>query len=63
MFYIAAGFYVFGSIFYGFFASGEVQPWARDKTSEAVEEELLHGTELQVKTTENGVVVSTENNI
>lgn len=37
IFYITAGFYLFGSVFYWFFASGELQPWAvrkEDKNKE-----------------------------
>lgn len=39
VFFIASGIFVVGSIVYGIFASGEVQPWAiqceNDKSSEA----------------------------
>ena len=28
MFYISASIYAFGTIFYGLFGSGEIQPWA-----------------------------------
>ena len=28
MFYIAAGIYVFGAVFYGLFGSGQLQSWA-----------------------------------
>lgn len=28
VFYISSAVYLFGCIFYGFFASGELQPWA-----------------------------------
>ncbi|XP_060604620.1 sialin-like isoform X2 [Ruditapes philippinarum] len=58
VFYIAGGFYIFGSVFYGIFASGEMQPWARDDVIAVAAEELLQGTELQVKVTDdkrNGV--------
>lgn len=32
VFYIASGVYLFGAIFYGTFASGNLQPWAKKKT-------------------------------
>ncbi|XP_045189876.2 uncharacterized transporter slc-17.2-like isoform X2 [Mercenaria mercenaria] len=63
VFYIAGGFYIFGAVFYGIFASGEIQPWARDEVAAAVEEELLHGTELQVKASENNINGIAENQI
>lgn len=41
VFYISAGFYLFGSVFYSIFGSGEVQPWARKEMESATEQELL----------------------
>ena len=32
MFYISAGIYCIGCVFYWFYASGEVQPWALQET-------------------------------
>jgi len=40
VFYVAAGFYVFGAIFFAIFASGEVQPWARKEMDAALETEV-----------------------
>ena len=34
VFYVGAAFYAFGTIFYGVFASGELQPWAKDKVKD-----------------------------
>ena len=31
MFYVCAGFTVFGAVVFGLFVSGEVQEWAKDK--------------------------------
>ncbi|XP_063425395.1 sialin-like isoform X2 [Mytilus trossulus] len=39
VFYIAAGMYIFGAIFYIIFASGELQPWAKESCSNPSEEE------------------------
>ncbi|CAG2217366.1 SLC17A5 [Mytilus edulis] len=39
VFYIAAGMYIFGAIFYIVFASGELQPWAKDSCSNPSEEQ------------------------
>lgn len=39
MFYISAGFYLFGSVVYSIFASGDVQKWAQHEVKE-VEQEL-----------------------
>lgn len=41
VFYISAGFYIIGSIFYTIFASGDVQPWARSEMKSVVEQELV----------------------
>ena len=40
MFYIIAGFLVFGIVFFGIFARGEVQDWAKEEVddTEAAEE-------------------------
>lgn len=40
VFYIAAAIYAFGTIFYGLFGSGEVQPWAAAVPKPAQDEEL-----------------------
>jgi len=32
VFYVAAGVYAFGTVFYGLFGSGEIQPWAVPKS-------------------------------
>ncbi|KAB0797493.1 hypothetical protein PPYR_08486 [Photinus pyralis] len=47
VFFISSGVYLFGCIFYGIFASGELQPWAVDRSSrESVEiEEKKRGSE------------------
>lgn len=34
VFYISSGIYLFGCVVYWFWASGEVQPWARLETSD-----------------------------
>jgi ACS family sodium-dependent inorganic phosphate cotransporter len=34
VFYVGAAFYAFGTVFYDVFASGELQPWAKDKVKE-----------------------------
>lgn len=39
MFYIAGAIYTFGALFYLIFASGEIQPWARQEVEH--EEEVL----------------------
>ncbi|VDI57365.1 MFS transporter, ACS family, solute carrier family 17 (sodium-dependent inorganic phosphate [Mytilus galloprovincialis] len=39
VFYIAAGMYIFGAIFYIVFASGELQPLAKDSCSNPSEEQ------------------------
>lgn len=40
IFYITAAVYLFGSIFYWFFASGELQPWAVRKEEKEKEKEV-----------------------
>jgi MFS transporter, ACS family, solute carrier family 17 (sodium-dependent inorganic phosphate cotransporter), other len=37
VFYISAGIYCVGCVFYWFFASGEIQPWAVVKKRESIE--------------------------
>jgi len=39
VFYISAGVYLFGTIFYAIFGSGQKQPWATPPQSDKVEEE------------------------
>lgn len=34
MFFLSAAIYAFGAIFYIIFSSGEIQEWAREKTTE-----------------------------
>lgn len=34
VFLISSAIYLFGALFYGIFASGELQPWAKTKTKE-----------------------------
>lgn len=38
VFYISAGIYLFGCLVYWFFASGEVQPWARVHEQQTIED-------------------------
>lgn len=45
VFYIAAAMYGFGAFFYIIFASGELQPWAREES----EEEEKMGVEMETK--------------
>lgn len=46
VFCISGLIYLFGAIFYAFFASGEVQPWAvenkKKKTSESIKEKIAY---------------------
>jgi len=50
VFYISAAVYAFGTVFYGIFGSGELQPWARQPESP-----MLQGLEVDVKINpENG---------
>lgn len=42
MFYIAAGIYFFGAVFYGIFASGDLQPWAVEETGENVKSGVVN---------------------
>lgn len=57
MFFISAAIYAFGAIFYGFFGSGQLQPWAMppdalrgievDVEVSTVEEEKKHTDTVQ----------------
>ena len=50
VFYISAAVYAFGTVFYGIFGSGELQPWTRQPESP-----MLQGLEVDVKINpENG---------
>ena len=41
MFFLGGGVFAFGTIFYGLFGSGEVQPWALPKKTETDELQAL----------------------
>ncbi|KAF7264752.1 hypothetical protein GWI33_022478, partial [Rhynchophorus ferrugineus] len=43
VFFIAAGIYLFGALFYGLFASGELQPWAVERNDEDKNDLKLDG--------------------
>lgn len=52
MFYVCAGVCLLGIVVYGWFASGEVQEWARDETelyfekTDKVDKHVLDNTKL-----------------
>lgn len=43
VFYIAAAIYLFGAIFYGAFASGDLQPWALEDDELAISKKKKAG--------------------
>ncbi|PSN49195.1 hypothetical protein C0J52_10915 [Blattella germanica] len=55
IFYIASGVYLFGAIFYGLFASGEVQSWAKEErqeeTNQKKEEHCYTNTAMDTEAT------------
>ncbi|XP_047130016.1 sialin [Hydra vulgaris] len=53
VFYISAAMFLFGALFYGFFASGERQSWAADKSDESLEEEVIKEVIDQTEQNEN----------
>jgi len=64
VFYISAGVYIFGTIFYFIFGSGERQKWATDPTAkvdstkdEEVENNLLPDGAHEIKKTDTKMVM------
>jgi len=49
VFYIAAGVYTFGTIFYGLFGSGQLQPWAMPPKPEQDAEVELKASPVEKK--------------
>lgn len=43
VFFISAAIYATGAIFYGIFGSGEVQPWAKQKTTVETPKAVKYG--------------------
>lgn len=48
VFYIASAIYLGGAVFYGIFASGERQPWAKEAESQGDEERGHTNTAMEM---------------